>query len=84
MSDESAEPEDGPKFYQGTVVKLHRGSERGIIRSASGKEIPFRFVHVTMVGPYRHFDDLREGLEVGYDVSWTSSGLRVSVIRIPD
>jgi hypothetical protein len=72
------------KYYRGTIVKLQRGTERGTIRSASGREIPFRFIHVTMMGARRRFEDLREGLEVGYDVSWTSSGLRVSVIRIPD
>ena len=76
--------ESGDKYYRGTISKLQRGAGRGRIRSASGREIPFAFVFVTMVGPHRHFDDLHEGLEVGYDVSWTSKGLRVSVIRIPD
>ena len=71
-------------FYRGTVVKLHRGVERGLIRSASGRDIPFAFIHVTMVGSHRRFADLREGMEIGYDVSWTSKGLRVSVIRIPE
>jgi cold shock CspA family protein len=84
MDDEHQEPESVDKFYHGTIVKLHRGGERGTIRSASGKEIAFKFLHVTMVGTHRRFEDLREGLEVGYDVSWTSKGLRVSVIRIPD
>lgn len=76
--------EAGDKFYRGTVEKLYRGAERGVIRSASGRDIPFTFAHVTMVGPRRRFEDLREGLNVGYDVSWTSNGLRVNVIRIFD
>jgi len=76
--------ESGDKYYRGTIAKLQRGAERGRIRTASGREIPFAFAFVTMVGSRRRFDDLREGLEVGYDVSWTSKGLRVSVIRIPD
>jgi len=87
MADEPSEFDnkpDGDKYYRGTIVRLHRGTEKGIVRSPSGREIPFRFMHVTMIGSYRRFDDLREGLEIGYDVSWTSSGLRVSVIRIPD
>lgn len=83
--DDEQEPESADKFYRGTIVKLYRGGERGTIRSASsGKEIAFKFLHVTMIGAHRRFEDLREGLEVGYDVSWTSRGLRVSVIRIPD
>jgi hypothetical protein len=75
---------NGDKFYQGTVHALQRGAQRGMVRAASGRDIPFVFAHVTMLGPHRHFDDLYEGLRVGYDVSWTSKGLRVSVIRIPD
>ena len=72
----------GERFYRGTIQKLFRGAERGIIRNASGREIPFTFALVTMVGPQRRFEDLHEGLAVGYDVSWTSKGLRVSVIRV--
>lgn len=72
------------KYYRGTVLKLSRSAQRGTIRSASGRNIPFMFMHVTMIGPHRRFEDLREGQEIGYDVSWTSKGLRVSVIRIPD
>lgn len=30
----------------------------------------------------RSFQDLREGMEVGFDVGWTSSGLRVTKIKI--
>jgi hypothetical protein len=87
MVDEPPGPDDNDssdKYYRGTISKLQRGAERGRIRSASGREIPFTFAFVTMVGAHQRFDDLREGLEVGFDVSWTSKGLRVSVIRIPD
>ena len=71
------------KFYRGTILKISRGAQRGTIRSASGRNIPFIFTHVTMLGPQRSFEALHEGQEVGFDVSWTSKGLRVSVIRIP-
>jgi hypothetical protein len=71
-------------FYRGTVCKLHRSPERGKVRTASGREIPFTFSHVTMAGSHRRFDELREGLEVGYDLGWTSKGLRVHVIWIPE
>jgi hypothetical protein len=87
-SDETPPPDagevGGDKFYRGTIIKLARGALRGTVRTASGRNIPFIFPYVTMVGPHRSIDDLREGLEVGYDVSWTSKGLRVSVIRVPD
>jgi hypothetical protein len=87
MDDEADIPDAGEsteKYYRGIVLKLSRSAQRGTIRSASSRNIPFMFMHVTMVGPHRRFEDLREGLEVGYDVSWTSKGLRVNVIRIPD
>ena len=71
-------------YYRGRVVKLFRGAQRGVIRGRSGRDVPFAFANVTMLGPHRRFEDLREGLEVGYDVSWTSRGLRVNVIRVPD
>lgn len=71
-------------FYRGVVCKLHRSPERGKVRTASGREIPFVFAHVTMAGSRRRFEDLREGMEVGYDVGWTSKGLRVHVIWVPD
>lgn len=84
-AEDSAGPSDSSsKFYCGIVCSLQRGAQRGVIRAASGREIPFVFAYVTMLGSHRRFDDLYEGLEVGYDVSWTSRGLRVSVIRIPD
>lgn len=76
--------ESQDKFYRGRILKLSRGAQRGTIRSAGGRNIVFIFMHVTMLGPHQRFDDLQEGMEVGYDVSWTSRGLRISVIRVPD
>ncbi len=87
LDEETSGPLEGEardKFYIGTVEKLYPGGERGVIRAASGRDIPFTFAYVTMIGPRRRFEDLREGLEVGFDVSWTSSGLRVSAIRVFD
>ncbi len=71
----------GPSYYQGIIKRLFRGSERGIVLSNSGREIEFTFQHVTMRGPRRHFTDLSEGMQIGFDVGWTSSGLRVTVIH---
>lgn len=71
-------------FYRGRVCKLHRSPERGKVRTASGREIPFTFAHLTMAGSQRRFEDLRDGMEVGYDLGWTSKGVRVHVIWIPD
>ncbi|MBI3781877.1 MAG: hypothetical protein HY270_00595 [Deltaproteobacteria bacterium] len=73
------------RFYRGAIVKLRRGTRTGIIRSATTRrDIPFDFQHVRFVGTKQRFEDLRENMAVGYDVSWTAKGLCVSVIFIPE
>lgn len=83
-----AEVENGPadvpipsSFYAGVIKKLFPGAGMGVVRSASGREVPFAAAHVVLVGPVRRFDDLREGMRVGFDVGWTSKGLRATVLR---
>jgi hypothetical protein len=80
-----SDPEEGTesadKYYHGRIAKLFRGSQMGVVRSGNGREIRFEFLHLTMVGPLRRFEDLREGMAVGFDVGWTSKGLRVTVMR---
>jgi len=72
------------KFYRGTLLKLQRGRQKGILRTADGKEIPFDFAHAQLLGDRYRWEDLHEGMDVGYDVGWTSNGLRVTVIRPGD
>lgn len=75
----------GSRYYQGVIRRLFRGSERGVIRSlTTGRETEFDFRHVIMRGPLQHFADLSEGMDVGFDVGWTSSGLRITIIRTGD
>ncbi len=80
-SSESDAETPGSRYYQGRIRRLLRGSESGVVRSDTGREVPFEFRFVVMRGSLRRFDDLREGMPVGYDVGWTSSGLRVTVIH---
>lgn len=73
-------------FYKGLIVFLDRVRGRGVIRSFSGREIPFEFPFVSVVGapiaPSRAGIDLiKEGDTVGFDVGWTSAGLRVTRIK---
>lgn len=72
------------RFYRGHILRLSAGRQTGVVRSASGKDIPFTFAFVDMLGDRQRFEDLHVGTAIGYDVSWTSHGLRVSVIRIFD
>lgn len=85
MTDEEEETFDespAEKFYVGTIRKLFLGSQTGIVRSESGREIAFIWLHVEKLGRVRYFDDLREGMSVGFDVGWTSRGLRVTTMRV--
>ncbi|HEV2170793.1 MAG TPA: hypothetical protein VGR40_07585 [Candidatus Binatus sp.] len=73
-------------FYQGMILKLDRARGRGVVRSHSGKDIPFQFPFVTITGApiggeMPGIDLIREGDVIGFDVGWTSNGLRITTIR---
>jgi hypothetical protein len=72
---------EADRFYRGKIDKLLRGNQTGLIVSESGRELPFEYSHLRIVGPIRDFDALREGMDIGFDVSRTSKGLRVTLIR---
>jgi len=76
-------------FYQGMILKLDRARGRGVVRSHSGKEIPFEFPFVAVSGAriggaMPGIDLIREGDIVGFDVGWTSKGLRITTIHPRD
>ncbi len=65
-------------WYRGQIVRLDAGTGRGAVKSAlTGREIPFelRFVDLAGCQPAPEV-----GETVGYDVGWTSRGLRVTRI----
>ena len=72
-------------FYKGVIHKIFSGNETGIVLSDSGKEIPFVFPFLKLIGaPRLDIRFLTEGMRVGFDVGWTSKGLRISAIKIYD
>jgi len=80
-------PSDLPptdRFYTGTIKRLFPGAGMGVVRSATGREVPFASAHVVLTGSVRRFEELREGMAVGFDVGWTSKGLRVTVLHTGD
>jgi hypothetical protein len=73
-------------FYPGLIVFLDHVRGRGIIRSHSGREIRFEFPFVTVAGAplggrTPGIDLLHQGDSVGFDVGWTSKGLRITTIK---
>jgi hypothetical protein len=68
-------------FQIGVISKLFPGNNMGVVRTETGREIPFSFQLVTIIGEAKHPNDLKEGQAVGYDVGWTSAGLKVTKIK---
>jgi len=77
---QSKEPLD--LFHHGIITKLFPSNNMGLVRIESGREIQFSFDLVILVGDVRKPADLKEGMEVGYDLGWTSKGLRVTKINV--
>lgn len=69
-------------FHHGVISKLFPSNSMGLVRTESGREIPFSFQLVVLSGEVKNPHDLKEGQEVGYDLGWTSSGLRVVKLKI--
>ncbi len=83
LTENGEQPRD--HFYHGVISKIYWSNETGVIRSDSGRDIPFVFAFVTLIGaPRQDINFLRPGMRVGFDVGWTSKGLRASVIKIYD
>ena len=75
----------GERYYRGVIRRVYYGSESGtLVSDATGREYHFKWPFVDILGPIPRVDGLREGMSVGFDVGWTSRGLRVTVIRVYD
>ncbi len=70
------------RYYRGTILSVRAGQQVGMLRTQSGREVPFAARDVQLVGASRGFASLRPGLAVGFDLGRTSRGLCVSLIRV--
>jgi hypothetical protein len=71
----------GELAYHGTIAHFARGTGSGVVRTASGREIPFELEHVVVAEslvPAPGRIAIEVGQAIGYDVGWTSRGLRVT------
>jgi hypothetical protein len=71
----------GDFYHQGVITKLFPSNNTGVVRTESGRELTFSYELVILCGEARSPLDLKVGDEVGYDLGWTSSGLRVTKIK---
>jgi len=70
-------------YHRGVVTRVYYGSDSGVLRSLeTGREYRFVGALLDVRGPIPRVGGLREGMEVGFDLSRTSSGPLVSLIRV--
>lgn len=69
------------QYHHGVVTKLFPSNNTGIVRTESGRELTFSYELVILCGEAKKPTDLTEGEPVGYDLGWTSSGLRITKIK---
>jgi len=68
-------------FHHGVITKLFPSNNTGVVRTESGRELTFSYELVILFGEAKTPLDLREGEMVGYDLGWTSSGLKITKLK---
>ncbi|MBM4262694.1 MAG: hypothetical protein FJ145_14840 [Deltaproteobacteria bacterium] len=68
-------------YHHGTITKLFPSNNMGIVRIESGREVPFSYEFVILLGRAKSPLDLTEGEAVGYDLGWTPKGMMVTKIK---
>jgi hypothetical protein len=67
----------GDWYHQGVITKLFPSNNTGVVRTESGRELTFSYDLVVLVGAVKSALELKVGEQVGYDLGWTSAGLRL-------
>jgi hypothetical protein len=71
----------GDFFHQGVITKLFPSNNTGVVRTASGRELTFSYELVILCGEAKSPLELKVGEPVGYDLGWTSNGLRITKLK---
>jgi hypothetical protein len=71
----------GDFYHQGIITKLFPSNNTGVVRTENGRELTFSYELVILVGEAKSPLDLYVGEGVGYDLGWTSAGLRITKIK---
>ncbi|TMA61003.1 MAG: hypothetical protein E6J73_12850 [Deltaproteobacteria bacterium] len=71
----------GDFYHQGVITKLFPSNNTGVVRTESGRELTFSYELVLLLGEAKSPLDLNVGEPVGYDLGWTSAGLRVTKLK---
>ena len=79
---EEAPVEVNDLFPKGEVVTFYPHQGYGYIKDRQGQEILFRLEELELIGPKGDKKHITVGARVGYDVSCTSSGPHVRVLKV--
>jgi len=71
----------GDFYHQGIITKLFPSNNTGVVRTENGRELTFSYDLVILGGEAKSPLELRVGEQVGYDLGWTSSGLRITKLK---
>ena len=69
-------------FPKGKVEAFYPRQGLGSVVNDRGESLPFRIAEIDLVGPKGQSRYLSAGARVGYDISHTSHGRRISRIKI--
>lgn len=85
MASDEKDPLASPRgdfYHQGVITKLFPSNNIGVVRTESGRELTFSYDLVILVGEAKSPLELKVGEPVGYDLGWTSNGLRITKLKI--
>ena len=71
----------GDFYHQGRITKLFPSNNTGVVRTESGRELTFSYELVILCGEAKSPLELKVGEPVGYDLGWTSNGLRITKLK---
>ena len=84
MTAEEKDPLESPRgdfYHQGVITKLFPSNNTGVVRTESGRELTFSYELVILCGEAKSPLELKVGERVGYDLGWTSNGLRITKVK---
>lgn len=71
------------RFPRGRIIKYFPQGGYGFVKDAHGRDIYFHVDEVRLLGGKKK-SDIKEGLEVGYDLTVTSRGFHITRLKIYD
>lgn len=84
MGSDEKDPLASPRgdfYHQGVITKLFPSNNTGVVRTESGRELTFSYELVILSGEAKSPLELKVGEAVGYDLGWTSNGLRITKLK---